>query len=75
VTQQPQPFAVSHHHLARISRNREGKAELEQWKSTVRASGIAELIDFVEGLADDAEAVVNGCDSVLEQRHGRGLCE
>src|SRR6266496_3487865 len=38
-----------------LLRNREGKAGLEQWKSTVRASGIAELIDFVEGLADDAE--------------------
>jgi hypothetical protein len=27
----------------------------------VRASGIAELIAFVDGLADDAEAVANGC--------------
>jgi Transposase len=34
---------------------------LEKWKAAVRASGIPELIDFMEGLADDAEAVVNGC--------------
>lgn len=34
---------------------------LEQWKTAVRASGIAELIAFVDGLADDAEAVANGC--------------
>ncbi len=34
---------------------------LEQWKATVRASGIAELIAFVDGLTDDAEAVANGC--------------
>jgi len=34
---------------------------LEQWKASVRASGIAELITFVDGLADDAEAVANGC--------------
>jgi transposase len=34
---------------------------LEQWKAAVRASGIAELIAFVDGLADDAEAVANGC--------------
>jgi hypothetical protein len=27
----------------------------------VRSSGIAELIAFVDGLADDAEAVANGC--------------
>jgi transposase len=37
------------------------KPGLEQWKGAVWASGIAELIDYVEGLADDAEAVVNGC--------------
>jgi transposase len=53
------------YHLAQafgsLLRNREGKPGLEQWKGAVRASGIAELIDFVEGLADDAEAVVNGC--------------
>jgi len=34
---------------------------LEKWKAAVQSSGIAELIDFVEGLVDDAEAVVNGC--------------
>ena len=44
-----------------LLRNREGKPALEQWKGAVRASGIAELVDFVEGLTDDAEAVVNGC--------------
>src|SRR5260221_9778893 len=44
-----------------LLRNREGKRGLEQWKGAVRASGIPELIDFMEGLADDAEAVVNAC--------------
>jgi transposase len=44
-----------------LLRNREGKPGLEQWKAAVRASGVAELITFVEGLADDAEAIVNGC--------------
>jgi transposase len=44
-----------------LLRKREGKLSLEQWKATVRASGITELIGFVEGLADDAEGVVNGC--------------
>jgi transposase len=44
-----------------LLRNREGKPGLEQWKVAVQASGIPELIDFVEGLADDAEGVVNGC--------------
>jgi transposase len=44
-----------------LLRNREGKTGLEQWKGAVRASGIPELIDFVEGLTDDAETVVNGC--------------
>jgi transposase len=34
---------------------------LEQWKAAVKASGITELIGFVDGLADDAEAVANGC--------------
>jgi len=32
-----------------------------QWQAEVRASGVAELIAFVDGLADDAEAVANGC--------------
>ena len=40
---------------------REGQGRLEQWKAAVLASGIAELIGFVDGLADDAEAVSNGC--------------
>jgi transposase len=44
-----------------LLRNREGKPGLEKWKAAVRASGEAPLIDFMEGLADDAEAVVNGC--------------
>ena len=39
----------------------EGQVRLEQWKAAVRASGIAELIAFVDGLADDAEALANGC--------------
>ena len=59
------PTTAIAYHLAQafgsLLRNREGKPGLEQWKGAVRASGIAELIDFVEGLADDAEAVVNGC--------------
>jgi len=52
-------------HLAqdfgRLLRKREGLERLEQWKAAVRASGIAELIAFVDGLADDAEAIANGC--------------
>ena len=44
-----------------LLRKREGLLRLERWKAAVRASGIAELIAFVEGLADDAEAVANGC--------------
>jgi hypothetical protein len=43
------------------SRKHEGQVCLEQWKAAVRTSGIAELIAFVDGLADDAEAVANGC--------------
>ena len=58
------PTAATVYNLAQtfgsLLRNREGKPGLEQWKGAVWASGIAELIDFVEGLADDAEAVVNG---------------
>lgn len=44
-----------------LLRKREGQMRLEQWKASVRASGIAELIAFVDGLADDAEAVAHGC--------------
>jgi transposase len=47
--------------FGRLLRKHEGQAHLEQWKSAVRASGIAELIVFVDGLDDDAEAVANGC--------------
>ncbi len=44
-----------------LLRKREGLVRLEQWKTAVRVSGIAELITFVDGLDDDAEAVANGC--------------
>jgi transposase len=47
--------------FGRLLRKREGQVRLEHWKATVRASRIAELIAFVDGLADDAEAVANGC--------------
>ncbi len=47
--------------FGRLLRKREGQVRLEQWKVAVRASGIAELIAFVDGLADDAQAVANGC--------------
>ncbi len=47
--------------FSRLLRKREGQGRLEQWKADVRASGIAEVIAFVDGLADDAEAVANGC--------------
>jgi len=47
--------------FGRLLRQREGVLCLEQWKTAVRASGIPELIAFVDGLADDAEAVANGC--------------
>ncbi len=59
------PTAATVYSLAQafgsLLRNREGKLGLEQWKRAVLASGIAELRDFVGGLADDAEAIVNGC--------------
>lgn len=47
--------------FGRLLRKREGQVRLEQWKAAVRTSGIAELISFVDGLDDDAEAVANGC--------------
>ena len=47
--------------FGRLLRKHEGLVRLEQWKAAVRTSGIAELIAFVDGLADDAEAVANGC--------------
>jgi len=52
------------------SRKHEGLVRLEQWKTAVQATGIAELIAFVDGLADDAEAVANGCSLSLLQWHG-----
>lgn len=60
-----EPTAATVYTLAQafgsLLRNLEGKPGLAQWKTAVRASGIAELIDFMEGLTDDAEAMVNGC--------------
>ncbi len=47
--------------FGRLLRKREGQVRLEQWKAAVQASGIAELIAFVDGLVDDGEAVTNGC--------------
>ena len=47
--------------FGRLLRQHEGQVRLEQWKAAVRTSGIAELIAFVDGLADDAEALANGC--------------
>ncbi len=47
--------------FGRLLRKHEGQVRLEQWKAAVRTCGIAELIAFVDGLADDAEAVANGC--------------
>jgi len=47
--------------FGQLLRKREGKLRLEQWQVAVRASGIAELIEFVDGLTDDAEAIANGC--------------
>ena len=44
-----------------LLRKREGQGRLEQWKAAVQASGIADLIAFVDGLVDDGEAVTNGC--------------
>ncbi len=59
------PTAATAFTLARafgqLLRKREGPQRLEDWKAAVRASGIVELIGFVNGLADDAEAVANGC--------------
>ena len=59
------PTAATAYTLAQefgsLLRHREGKAGWEKWKAAVHRSGIAELRDFVEGLADDAEAVINGC--------------
>ena len=58
-----------------LLRHLEGKPGLEQWKAAVRASGIAELITFVEGLADDTEAVVNGCTESWSNGMVEGFAE
>ena len=55
--------------FGRLLRKREGQVRLEQWKAAVQSSGIAELIAFVDGLADDAQAVTNGCSLSLLQWH------
>jgi len=34
---------------------------LEHWKEAVRASGIKELISFVDGMTDDEVAIANAC--------------
>ncbi len=47
--------------FGQLLRQREGKPRLEHWKAAVQSSGIKELMDFVDGLVDDAEAVANGC--------------
>lgn len=47
--------------FGQLLRQREGQKRLEQWQAEVRASAVAELIAFVDGLADDAGAVANGC--------------
>jgi transposase len=47
--------------FGQLLRGLEGPQRLEHWKADVRISGIAELMNFVDGLADDTEAVANGC--------------
>jgi transposase len=47
--------------FGQLLRKREGKRRLEHWKAAVRASGVKELIGFVEGLTDDAVAIANAC--------------
>lgn len=47
--------------FGQLLRGLEGPQRLKQWKAAVQASGIVELIGFVDGLADDAEAVANSC--------------
>jgi transposase len=47
--------------FGRLLRRREGQVRLEQWKAAVQTSGSTELITFVDGLADDAEAIANAC--------------
>ncbi len=50
--------------FGRLLRKHEGLVRLEQWKAAVRTSEIAELIAFVDGLADDAEGIANGCSLI-----------
>lgn len=47
--------------FGQLLRKLEGPQRLEHWKAAVQSSGIPELIGFVDGLTDDAEAVANGC--------------
>ena len=47
--------------FGQLLRQRQGLTQLEHWKTTVRESGIVELIRFVDGLADDAVAIANAC--------------
>ena len=47
--------------FGQLLRKREGKSRLEHWKAAVRISGVKELIDFVDGLTDDALAIANAC--------------
>jgi transposase len=58
--------------VGRLLRKHEEQVRLEQWKVAVRASGIAELIAFVDGLAEDAEAVANGCSLTWSNRMVEG---
>lgn len=55
----------------RILRRREGVERLKQWKAAVSASGVKELISFVDGLTDDAEAIAQACT----QRWSNGMVE
>jgi transposase len=59
--------------FGQLLRQREGKSRLDQWKAAVVADGIAELMDFVDGLADDAEAVANGCSESWSNGMGEGF--
>ncbi len=47
--------------FGRLLRRREGVERLEQWKAAVYASEVKELISFVDGLTDDAEAIAHAC--------------
>lgn len=47
--------------FGQLLRLRQGVQALERWKAAVQQTGIKALTRFVEGLADDAEAVANAC--------------